>query len=73
MLPCSSCEWLSFSYQDNHMLSLIPAGWKDTVFVSANYRTGIFGFLASAELRAHSGDNSSGLYGIHDQTAVLLW
>ncbi len=34
---------------------------------------GIFGFLASESLSARSGDNSSGLFGIHDQMEALRW
>ena len=35
--------------------------------MSANYRSGIFGFLASPSLSKRASDNSSGLYGVHDQ------
>ncbi len=41
--------------------------------VTMNYRMGIFGFFANAELAAESGKNASGNYGLLDQTAALAW
>jgi para-nitrobenzyl esterase len=38
------------------------------IFVSMNYRLGIFGFLADKALGGHSGD-----YGLEDQQAALQW
>jgi para-nitrobenzyl esterase len=38
------------------------------VYVFANYRLGVFGFLADKALGAHSGD-----YGLQDQQAALRW
>jgi para-nitrobenzyl esterase len=46
---------------------------KDVVFVSINYRLGIFGFMAHPELSAESEDRVSGNYGILDQIAALNW
>ena len=46
---------------------------KDVVFVSLNYRLGIFGFLAHPELSAESEDGVSGNYAILDQIAALNW
>jgi para-nitrobenzyl esterase len=46
---------------------------KGIVFVSINYRVGIFGFLAHPELTKESGKNASGNYGIMDQVAALQW
>lgn len=46
---------------------------KGIVFVSINYRVGIFGFLAHPELTAASGRNTSGNYGLMDQVAALKW
>ena len=43
------------------------------VFVSINYRVGIFGFLSHPELTAESPDNTSGNYGIQDMIAGLHW
>lgn len=43
------------------------------VIVSINYRLGVFGFLAHAELTAESPHNSSGNYGLLDQIAALKW
>lgn len=46
---------------------------KGIVFVSINYRVGIFGFFAHPELTKESGNNASGNYGIMDQIAALKW
>lgn len=43
------------------------------VFVSINYRVGIFGFFAHPELTRESGHNASGNYGLMDQAAALQW
>jgi para-nitrobenzyl esterase len=72
--PAGAFEWGSSDDAENNgwRKSLTP-GWKDTVLVTANYRDGILGFLASESLSKRSGDNSSGLFGVHDQTTVLQW
>ncbi|HVZ95886.1 MAG TPA: carboxylesterase family protein [Chitinophagaceae bacterium] len=46
---------------------------KGIVFVSVNYRVGIFGFFAHPELTKESGHNASGNYGLMDQIAALKW
>jgi para-nitrobenzyl esterase len=46
---------------------------KGVVFVSLNYRVGVFGFMAHPELSKESGNNSSGNYGFLDQMAALRW
>ncbi|MDO1445456.1 carboxylesterase family protein [Rhodocytophaga aerolata] len=46
---------------------------KGIVFVSINYRVGVFGFLAHPELTKESGKNASGNYGLMDQIAALQW
>jgi len=46
---------------------------KGVVFVTINYRLGIFGFLAHPELTAESSRHTSGNYGILDQIAALRW
>ncbi len=46
---------------------------KGIVFVSINYRVGVFGFMAHPELSKESGNNSSGNYGFLDQMAALRW
>lgn len=43
------------------------------VVVTMNYRLGIFGFFAHPDLSEESGRNSSGNYGLLDQTAALRW
>ncbi len=43
------------------------------VFVSVDYRLGIFGFLRSPELDAESSRHTSGDYGLMDQIAALEW
>ncbi len=46
---------------------------KGIVFVSINYRVGIFGFFAHPELTKESGNKASGNYGLMDQIAALKW
>ncbi|MEP7319706.1 MAG: carboxylesterase family protein, partial [Panacibacter sp.] len=46
---------------------------KGIVFVSINYRVGIFGFFAHPELTKESVSNASGNYGLMDQIAALQW
>ncbi|MDE3213022.1 MAG: carboxylesterase family protein [Bacteroidota bacterium] len=46
---------------------------RGVVFVSINYRVGIFGFLALPELDRESPDHVSGNYGLLDQIAALRW
>ncbi|NCD70817.1 carboxylesterase/lipase family protein [Mucilaginibacter agri] len=46
---------------------------KDVVFVSINYRVGVFGFFAHPELSRESLVHSSGNYGLMDQIAALKW
>jgi para-nitrobenzyl esterase len=46
---------------------------KGIVFVSINYRVGVFGFFAHPELTKESGRNASGNYAILDQLAALKW
>ena len=43
------------------------------VFVSINYRLGVFGFLAHPELTRESERSASGNYGLMDQVAALQW
>ena len=46
---------------------------KGVVVVSIEYRLGVFGFLASSELRKESSHASSGNYALLDQIAALAW
>jgi para-nitrobenzyl esterase len=46
---------------------------KGVVFITINYRLGIFGFLAHPDLSAESSMKTSGNYGILDQIAALKW
>lgn len=46
---------------------------KGVVFVSINYRVGVFGFMAHPELSQESGHKASGNYGFLDQIAALQW
>lgn len=46
---------------------------KGIVFVSANYRVGIFGFFAHPALTKESREHASGNYGLLDQVAALKW
>lgn len=43
------------------------------VAITANYREGIFGFLAHPDLTAESPNHTSGNYGILDQAAAIQW
>lgn len=46
---------------------------RGVVLVSINYRLGVLGYLAHAELSAESQDGVSGNYGLLDQIAALQW
>jgi para-nitrobenzyl esterase len=46
---------------------------KGVVFVSFNYRMGVFGFLAHPDLTRESEHHSSGNYALLDQIAALKW
>jgi para-nitrobenzyl esterase len=46
---------------------------KGIVFVSINYRVGVFGFFAHPELTKESNGMASGNYGLLDQIAALKW
>ncbi len=46
---------------------------KGVVFITVNYRLGIFGFLAHPGLSGESPNHVSGNYGILDQIAALQW
>jgi para-nitrobenzyl esterase len=46
---------------------------KGVVFITINYRVGIFGFFSHPELTAESPYHSSGNYGLLDQVEALKW
>ncbi|HSZ34341.1 MAG TPA: carboxylesterase family protein [Puia sp.] len=46
---------------------------KGVVFVSINYRVGVFGFLAHPDLTQESGYGASGNYALLDMIAALQW
>ena len=46
---------------------------KGVVFVTINYRLGVFGFLAHPDLTKESSTHSSGNYAFLDQVAALKW
>ena len=46
---------------------------KGIVFVSINYRVGVFGFFAHPDLTKESSQHASGNYGLLDQIAALGW
>jgi para-nitrobenzyl esterase len=46
---------------------------RGIIFVSFNYRLGIFGFLAHPELTAESDHHSSGNYALMDMIAAISW
>lgn len=43
------------------------------IFVSINYRVGVFGFLSHPDLTKESGKSASGNYALMDQQAALRW
>ena len=46
---------------------------KGVVYVSINYRLGVFGFLAHPDLTRESEQHASGNYALQDQIAALQW
>jgi para-nitrobenzyl esterase len=46
---------------------------KGAIYVAANYRVGIMGFLAHPEMTKESGHDASGNWGFLDQLAALHW
>jgi para-nitrobenzyl esterase len=46
---------------------------QGVVYVAANYRVGVFGFLALPQLSAESRHHTSGNWGLLDQIAALKW
>ena len=46
---------------------------RGIIVVTANYRLGVFGFLAHPELTRESPHHASGNYGLEDQAAALGW
>ena len=46
---------------------------QDVVFVSIQYRVGVFGFLATEALQAEQQNSGAGNYGILDQIKALEW
>ncbi|AYL97857.1 carboxylesterase/lipase family protein [Mucilaginibacter celer] len=46
---------------------------KGIIFITINYRVGIFGFFAHPELTKESPHHASGNYGLMDQLAALKW
>jgi para-nitrobenzyl esterase len=46
---------------------------KGLIYVTLNYRLGIFGFLAHPDLTKESGHHASGNWGFLDQVAALQW
>jgi carboxylesterase type B len=51
----------------------MPYFAPDAVLVTINYRIGIFGFLASEDLRSRSVRGGTGNYGVQDQRLALRW
>jgi len=51
----------------------VATAQKDIVFVSINYRVGVFAFLAHPELTKEAPYHSSGNYGLLDMIAGLKW
>jgi para-nitrobenzyl esterase len=51
----------------------VPLARKGVIYVAANYRLGVLGFLAHPELTRESGHDASGNWGFLDQVASLRW
>lgn len=49
------------------------AAKKGVIFVTINYRLGVFGYLALDELENESPNHTTGNYGLLDQIAALTW
>ena len=58
------------SSEPRHNGDFLPL--KGVVLVTINYRLGVFGFLATADL-AKEADGATGNYGLRDQVAALQW
>jgi para-nitrobenzyl esterase len=58
------------SSEPRHNGDFLPT--KGVVLVTINYRLGVFGFLATAEL-AHEAGGAAGNYGLLDMVAALRW
>jgi len=58
------------SSEPRHNGDFLPT--KGVVLVTINYRLGVFGFLATADL-AKEGNGTAGNYGVFDMVAALQW
>jgi para-nitrobenzyl esterase len=58
------------SSEPRHNGDFLPM--KGVVLVTINYRLGVFGFLATADL-AKEADGATGNFGLRDQVAALQW
>jgi para-nitrobenzyl esterase len=61
----------SLSGYDGASLTNSPWTGQEQIVVTINYRLGVFGFLATNQLRNR--DGTSGNYGLLDQQAAMLW
>merc|ERR550525_1450812 len=52
---------------------LVIASELSVVVVTINYRLGVFGFLASSEIKASTSDGSAGGFGVQDQRMAMAW
>lgn len=53
--------------------SLVSASDHQVVVVATNYRLGVLGYAASAEIMAKSSDGSAGNFGLQDMTLAMVW
>jgi para-nitrobenzyl esterase len=58
------------SSEPRHNGDFLPT--RDVVLVTINYRLGVFGFLATADL-ANEANGAAGNYGLQDMVAALRW
>eukprot|EP01084_Bolivina_argentea_P218070 370136_1 len=63
----------SFTMGDGYTYNGVSFALNNVVYVSINYRLGVFGFLPKTEIFQENGIMNGGLFGIHDQIIALQW
>jgi para-nitrobenzyl esterase len=53
--------------------ALVSTSGNRVVVAAGNYRLGLLGFLASADVQARSSDGSAGNFGLQDQRLGMMW
>ena len=66
----SSRDWENWGAPDGAGVAAVDK----TIYITINYRTGVFGFLGGEALRSErNGGGSTGHYGVQDQREALRW